>query len=261
MNCIIHSHTGLGDHIICNGLVHKYTEFFDIVYVLHTTKYSESVRALYKDFTNIHTIEADDYVGIHTNEKDLTNLIKVSKQLNSKILCISGPKLQKKTLLHWESKDTLRNIIVHPNFERQFYDLAFLDYKCRYLNSKIPTSTLSSKNLYNKLSQGKDYVLIHDNTSENNSYPINTTFIENKNLPIIRIKEGLTSNIFDYYDLIVKAKEIHVIASSFYCLVDNIITPEDTPLYFHNIRASYDSVVNNPWNKYKWNILEYVYKQ
>jgi hypothetical protein len=44
---VLHTHTGLGDHIITNGMVHSFTEDYDKIYIPHIEIFSESINTNY----------------------------------------------------------------------------------------------------------------------------------------------------------------------------------------------------------------------
>ena len=75
---VAHTHTGLGDHIITNGMIHSFAEDYDKVYVPHIKMFGESIRALYKGYDKIETVELPDIDinlnGRHLIEKIITNL-------------------------------------------------------------------------------------------------------------------------------------------------------------------------------------------
>ena len=52
--------------------------------------------------------------------------------------------------------------------------------------------------------------------------------------PVFEINHGLTNNLLDYVDIIQQAKEIHVVDSSLYHLIDNMNV--EAQLFFHDIR-------------------------
>ena len=61
--------------------------------------------------------------------------------------------------------------------------------------------------------------------------------------------------MMQYVDLIKNAEEIHVVPSSFHCLVDSMET--NASLYFHDIREKTSMAINSDWNNHRWTIVKY----
>ena len=80
---------------------------------------------------------------------------------------------------------------------------------------------------------------------------------KHKNLRVVKIQTGITNNVFDFVDLIKKAKEIHVVGSFFQCIVDSMVDQTSADLYFHNIMIKHDAQINCAWNNNRWIQLEY----
>jgi hypothetical protein len=101
-----------------------------------------------------------------------------------------------------------------------------------------------------------EYAFVHEYQQPTNVL-IDRSLIETKK--IFSVNENiLTNNIFDYCTLIENAKEVHVIGSSFICLID-ICKGLNLPkkLFFH--RYSKFSIRNNNWMQPKlknsWHIF------
>jgi hypothetical protein len=120
-------------------------------------------------------------------------------------------------------------------------------------NFSIPLSTYKSESIYEKLSNGKAYILVHDNSSQSEGYPLDIK----SNLPLVKIKPGITDNVFDFVDLIRNATEVHAVGSFFQCLVDSMWNDVKGKLYFHNLMMKHDTQINCLWNNNSWNVIEY----
>ena len=112
----------------------------------------------------------------------------------------------------------------------------------------IPISRLynqeSSRNLYEKVVNriGKDYILIHSRPKDNcnrSLLPIHESLFLNDNLPVYNfdfdsdLNYGIKSNnIFDYYDIVKNAKEIHTYNGSLSHFID-YMDIELNNLHFH----------------------------
>ena len=62
---VFHHHTGLGDHFICNAIVHEYAKQAERLHVPTHHRYVETLECLYSDFPNIivHGFN-DDWAGL-----------------------------------------------------------------------------------------------------------------------------------------------------------------------------------------------------
>ena len=76
MKYIFH-HLGLGDHIICNGIVRHYQEIYDDVTVFCKPCYSTNVKYMYRDNQKIIVLpigeksDVVDYINQNNIESDL----------------------------------------------------------------------------------------------------------------------------------------------------------------------------------------------
>jgi hypothetical protein len=124
----------------------------------------------------------------------------------------------------------------------------------------LPKHIEGSDELYNELSGGEPYILIHRFSNDFPAgAPVNiSAFRAAGNLPdykIIEIRDGITDNMMQYVKLIENAQEIHCIPSSFHCLVDSV--PTRARLFFHDIREKTSMAVNSAWNDNKWIMVHY----
>jgi hypothetical protein len=202
----IYHHLGLGDHIICNGLVRcminpneKYTMFVKE----HNL---DSVRFMYKDLKNLTFLVGDDDFAknfIHVNNISKENLI------------IAG-------------------FGRHPNskeFDDSFYLQNNIDFNSRWSNFKCERDYESEKTIFNKFGVKEgEYVFIHDDKSR--GYEIDESYVINKDLPIIRPVIGYTKNSFDYCYLMQHSKESHFMDSSFRLIFDSFQL-RNNDLFFH----------------------------
>jgi hypothetical protein len=253
---VLHTHTGLGDHVITNGMAHSFAEDYDHVYVPHIKMFGDSVRALYTGFTDkITPVELPD-IDINLNGRHLIkNLV---DETNSEYIGICDPYLYypRRLICNSEGKLEYRNIAT--NFDRQFYELAGMHFSLRYEKCVIPESTDSSKEIYNKLTNGEDFILVHNGSSQSESYPLKIKQSSKfPGLKVVEIKPGITNNVFEFVDLIKQAKEIHVVGSFFQCIVDSMVKQTAANLVFHNIMIKHDTQTNCGWNDNRWTVIEY----
>ena len=252
---VLHTHTGLGDHIITNGMVHSFTEDYDKVYVPHIKMFSESINALYKGFSKVEPVPLPD-IDINLNGRHLIQ--KIVDDTKSEYMCIGDPLLVYPSRIVMNSKGEIEMRNIATNFDRQFYELAGMHFSIRYTHARIPQSTERSLEIYKQLTNEEDFILVHDNSSISSQLPLALDQVSKyKNLKVVKIQMGVTNNVFDFVDLIKKAKEIHVVGSFFQCIVDSMVKQTSADLYFHNIMIKHDAQVNCEWNNRRWAQLDY----
>ncbi len=194
----IYHHLGLGDHLICNGLVREIINETENYYVLCKPHYANAVSFMYRDLKNIKVIEGyDDYIY----RNNLTN----------QTIFIN-----------------LNNYEKYDSFEKCFYGNFNLDFNKKYTSFYVQRDEDKENMLYEKFNINEDYIFLHDDASR--SFNINLEKIPS-NIRIIKPTIGLTDNIFDYIKLIKNAKEVHCIDSSFLHLSD--ILELNKNLYYH----------------------------
>ena len=60
----IYHHLGLGDHIICNGLVRHIKKFEDVVYVFCKPHNTKNVEYMYRDNPNIKVLSVGEDIDV-----------------------------------------------------------------------------------------------------------------------------------------------------------------------------------------------------
>jgi hypothetical protein len=126
----------------------------------------------------------------------------------------------------------INNFNFRPNTKIEYYNYLTLPNFHNKINFTIDSK--KSLNMYHNLikKKGNNYILIHERPKDNRSNdikPINRNYFINKKLPVYNFdfdsKENynIKSNlIFDYYDIIINAQEIHVYNGSLLCLLDRL---------------------------------------
>jgi hypothetical protein len=232
---VFHHHTSLGDNFICNGIVHTYSEqLCDRLHIPCHQRYYDTVNCLYQDFDNIiiHKF-SNDWATLENS------MFSWAKENEWPVTRIGFEKVYYRNM---QRSNTPKECFA-VNFDRQFYEQANVLFKDRYEKFVLPKNIDGCEELYEKLTQGcDDYIIVHNASSVEESYPIElwswrNNYI-NKNIKIIEILEGQTTNMLQYMRLIENAKEIHCIPSSFFCLVDSVCTKIKADLYFHDVRMN-----------------------
>jgi hypothetical protein len=230
----IYHHLGLGDHIICNGLIRsliKNDENYSLFVKPHNL---DSVKFMYRDIKNLNFIEGDD---IFTR-----NYISTNKISNNDLIIIGFGRVPNT-----------------KNFEESFYLQHNIPLSNKWSKFYVERDMESEKKIFDffNVKEG-DYIFVHDDFNRN--YLIDDDLIENKNLKIIRPVSGLTSNVFDYCYLMENSKESHFIDSSFRLIFDCMMLRNDN-IYFHlkmknNVKRNFDPYDNAMSCKLNFKIIE-----
>lgn len=192
----IYHHLGLGDHVICNGLVRSMVSQNE-KYMMFVKEHNLStVKFMYRDLPNLGFIVGDD------------NFVRNY---------LSNSNIQHNDII-------IAGFSSHPqakSFEEVFYLQNNVPLINRRLNFRVDRDYESEMKLFSKynLKEG-EYVFVHDDNSR--GFDIDENHIINKNLPIIRPIIGLTNNVFDYCYLMEKSIESHFIDSSFRIIFDSL---------------------------------------
>jgi hypothetical protein len=235
----------LGDNFVNAGLVHHFADRSLELHVPVWPIHYDTVSCLYQDWPNIKVVALGHY---DFGENQYVEEHKLARILPTDLI-----------------RTKIEGVIMAPLWDIQTYANYDLPFSLRYSNFRLPKHIEGSEELYQKLSGGEPYVLVHKRSFKYpNGIPINIEeFRKHSGLPeikIIEIQEGITSNMMQYVTLIERAEEIHCVASSFHCLVDSIHTRTKAKLFFHDIRIDAVMKVNSSENGYCWNIVNYPTK-
>ena len=206
---VIEQHLGLGDHLICIGLIRALVKDTDKTFYLACLPQNyHSVTWMFKDLSNlfIFTVssgrEARQFSGF----------------LNAQLLQIG-----------------VNDVDVH-RFDAFFYEQHHVPFDLRWQNAYVSPGPNSEK-LYEQLVPNQEkFMLVCDASSSGKSSGLK---IENPHhLKMIYVFPA-TNNIFDWTKLILQASEIHSIDTSFLHLVENIFYQQpNVPLHYHKTRKT-----------------------
>lgn len=229
----IYHHLGLGDHIICNGLVRGLINP-DEEYKMFVKPHNLiSVSFMFRDLKNIRFLIGDDIYA--------KNYI-INNNINRGDLIVAG------FYTHPKSK----------SFDESFYLQNNLKFTDRWDNFYVSRDSEKENNLFNHFNLKKgEYIFIHDDKSRN--YIVEDNSIENRNnLKIIRPIKGLTENVFDYCEIISGSYSSHFIDSSFRLMCDSLSLKTEN-IYYHltmkdGIKRNFNSF-DNSISKLNFNII------
>jgi hypothetical protein len=262
MRTVLVTHWGIGDHIIVHGLIRHYATVTPwTIIIISIGNDVEVLKAMFCDLKNIE-IFSNENINTYTIEDD-KYLLYLTNSIN--ILRVG--------YFDYNYHYLLKTSGLSP-FDC-FYLSKNLEPSVRYNNFKVPQEILNeSKDVYSKFIEkyGNEYVLIHEDSGNNIingiEYPargniklINRIFIKNKNLPIINL-DRISTKIIDYYDVIINAKEIHLIDSSWshYIYSINHLEKEkmkniSISMHFYCRDYKNDCLYTNPTHT-NWNFIE-----
>jgi len=194
---IIYHHLGLGDHIVCNGLVRHMAETYDIL-LLCKQHNLDNVRFMYRDNTNIETHPvSNDYEAERFCQQNSISSLRIG-------FAVGGLKFPD---CYWDEN---------------FYRNAGLPFEYSWSKFYLSPNHIEPP--------AEDYIFIH-NIDSTNTDRINYNFISTDKKKIFT---DSSIPFFDYYHIIQNASEIHCIDSSFKHLIDRI--PTKGNLFYHKLQ-------------------------
>jgi len=212
---LLHHHLGLGDHIICNGLV-RYLSINNHIDLFCKNHNLDNIKLMYKDNKNINIIDIHDDSEAEHIGKSNKNYIKLGIALNN-----NYPKNME---ISWD---------------KIFYYQIGVDFDHSWSSFKYNKSTLQNpvptKPFVFLCSTGSDGIDRLDYTKIDHS--LQKTYSNN-------------GNFFDNINLIQNATEIHCINSAYIHLIDRIDISDSTKLVFHKnfMRKNYsDFTLKKNW--------------
>jgi|MDSZ01.2.fsa_nt_gb hypothetical protein len=186
-NAIFLGHLGLGDHIICQGIVNNLSKLYDRFFIVAKNHNVKSIEHMCSELENVVVLGVPD---------DETAMQVVRVWPDERILVgIFGE--------NWHYQ---------PNeFDKVFYEQLSIDMEQSF--NWTPKDGSQSQKIIDQLCPEEDFCFVHDDTGRDFEIKLETK------LPIVR-NTIMSETIFDYLPLIRKAKEIHCMDSSFALMID-----------------------------------------
>ena len=136
----IYHHLGLGDHIICNGIVRHYRELHNTVTVFCKPHYFTNVEYMYRDDNNIIVLPIGE-------DSDVINYIN-ENNLHSNLITVGF------------NKPGFTN---SKTFDEGFYNTVNLPFEYRFSKFKFDRNDEKESEVYNELNPNNEpYIYIHD---------------------------------------------------------------------------------------------------
>lgn len=201
----IHHHLGLGDHIICNGLVRQLLqrESPNFVYLPVRKRNMGTVTQMYCDEKRIVCIPV---VG----DED-------AQSLPQRSMCSASYRIGFER--------------TKPNWDVSFYEFTNIPFDYRWSGFKTCRDINREASLKQRLgiTDGERFILVHNQGSDG-VYDIDV----NTSARIIRV-EPITNSLLDWCGLIEQAEEVHCIDSSFIHLAQSFSVKRGL---FHKVRQT-----------------------
>ena len=214
---ILH-HLGLGDHILCNGLIRSLP--YDSIVLCCKKHNAPSVAFMFRDMNvTIDTIASD------------ADIDKYANSMREPFLKI-GYKGE-----GWNVNE--------GRFDSTFYKQAGIDFNNRWEKFHIPRDLTREREFMKQFNvKPHEYIFVHEDVTRGYCIPNIET-----DLTIVRPIFGMTNVIFDYCILMQEAAEVHCIDSSFLHIAESI--PLSGRVYYHkSVRGSdgfYDATLRGDW--------------
>lgn len=213
---VLYHHLGLGDHLICNGLVRSLWRPGCSFGLVVKCRNEAAVQFMFRDLPGLQPLPVAD-------DAQARVLIETAARAGAEVIRLGFEQLAGTTL----------------SFGEAFYRAAGLDYAVRFSGFKVERDFRREDETFERLAGGLgDYIFVHDDCER--GFRIDEARIGSP-LPRVRPVPG-GDNIFDYGRLLERAQEIHCIDSAFRNLVDSMAV-DATRLVLHGYaRLSTDYV-------------------
>jgi hypothetical protein len=215
----IHHHLGLGDHIICNGMIRHLCKYNDNIVLFCYTHYYENISYMYSDLQNLEIFDFD-------TEQEIVNFTKRNRTVETNLIK--------------PGFDNLDSCLDRMTFDEAFYHLIGLDFSVRFDEFYIPRDLEREKEVCETLNpENEKYIFVLDDSKrgyliDKNKLPSNYKIIEN----------DYRFLMFDYISLLENAEEIHMMQTGFLDLV-NSYKMNKPKIYRHNYVRNYPESIHS----------------
>jgi len=208
----IYHHLGLGDHIVCNGLVRHIYEQHDHVTLFCYHHNLKNLQYMYRDLDNL-------ILKPMSSDGEIMNFIITT---GIPVIRIGFERMSQ---------------FYHNNtFDKAFYDIAGLDFNIRYDKFYLKRDSNTEDLVYNELNPNNEkYIFVHDDPSR--GFSINS---EKHRSDLKIIKNDKRFNIFEMIKIYENAEEIHFMESSISALLNSYVL-KDSKLFLHRYVRGYDN--------------------
>lgn len=207
----IYHHLGLGDHIVCNGLVRHLCKKFLNVKLFCYHHNLTNLQYMYRDNPNITLIPM-------SSDSEIENYLKT----------VTEP-------VYKFGFGRMGEFYANHTFDEAYYKIADLPFSVRYDEFFLLRDEGIENEVYKELNPNNEkYIFIQDD--ESRGFKIDETKFR-QDLKII--KNDKRFNIFEMIKVYEQAEEIHFMESSISALVNSLILP-NTKIFIHKYIRNYD---------------------
>lgn len=207
------THMGLGDHILCNGMVRYLASVFPLTLFVKR-EYFDSVKFMFRDMTNVSFIEVQNDQDAWM--KQLPNTLKTGLFFSP----------------NWHTTES---------WCKSFYTNLGLEFSIMYSHFFIQRDFDRENKLYDKLVNhiGTDkYIVVHDDPRFEN-------IDIQSDIPVVKVCRGRfpfhVDVIFDYCKILENAVEFHGYDSSFAWIIELLkLRPIETTFLHRTVRKRND---------------------
>ena len=206
-DAIIYHHLGMGDHVICNGLVRfivKHGNFDHLALVVKDINV-KNISRMFSDLSQLTILSVKDDQSFQNfyNQNNSVPLIRVGFEMTR-----------------------------FSEFDKSFYDCVNVPFNERWDSWWIERDLEQEARLIKELNIDDEYIFVHDSSSVGD-FELKI----DSNLRQIRPQKlECEDTMFDWIGVMERAKEIHCIDSSFMHIVDSY--QFNNKKYYHTIKSS-----------------------
>lgn len=195
---ILYHHLGLGDHMMCHGLVRETCKHYPKVIIFAKSHNLVSVQFMFRDISNLEIVEGDD--------AGANSFLEQHPEMEVRRIGFSG--------IDW---------IAGPPLDVQFYNMGGLPIDKKYNEFKVIRDSEREEKLFAELVPDgvEDYIFLHHDPDRGMDIELDRI---SSDLHIIQPDPKYTDCIFDYWKILENAAEVHLIDSSFQHMLD-CLTP------------------------------------
>ena len=224
-------HHGIGDELICNGLVREYCKKYEAVGIFCLKRNYSSVSFMYRDLSNLRIHVVNSHAERYRFR--FFNPFRFGENRYDEIRAVDA----------YDEECGIR-------FERQVYGVFGVPLEKKWDSFFVERDKGREEAVFKKAGVSEPYQFVHDDSR----FPLDRARIS-QTLPIIEPTKELANNVFDFCGLIERAAEIHVVDSSFIVLIDCLPYVNDTQeLYKHHYARSVPTA-QSPLLRKLWTIL------
>lgn len=205
-NAVVVTHLGLGDHIICNGMIREFSTQFANIITFTTNRNIKNVMRMFSDVHNLYIHEVSDATPITDTQ------IAISQEYNKCLL------IDTSIYGNYGSYGDKR-------FDEVFYEKAGIPFEKRFSSFFVPRNHENEQKVMEMMGVKKQtYAFVHDDPSRGFLIPSGVCdSICQSGLRVIKNNPALP--LFDMRFFLENAKEIHCMPSSICDFCNSIDLP------------------------------------